>query len=700
MGDSADLELSLHRRDSESYVVEFRFTEPGSDTDQRLSQDAPALVRFDFDRLRWSGFDPADYSKELTTSLFKDPAVRSGFTRARTKAQDLRVPLRLRLLIGPSAPELHLLRWETLSDPEDGTPLATSENVLFSRYLTSTDWRSIRPLPKRDLNALVFIANPSDLAANGLEPVSVEAETTRARVGLEEMNVDVAQEGGQPATINLLMDKLRQRARQHEQGETYEILYIVTHGSFVHGEPWLIMEDDNGLLTRISGSELVTRLKELPSCPRLVILVSCQSAASDDILDPIKDTSLALAALGPRLAEAGVPAVLAMLGNISMDTIAQFMPVFFRELNCDWSIDRAVAVARGQVRQNPDHWMPALFMRLRSGRLWYAPGFSGSGEQDDFEKWDSLISSIQEGTCTPILGPGLAEALVGSNRDLALRWAEKYGYPFSPDDRDDLPRVAQYLVTRQDPAFLERAFREALRGELLSRHGDWLPGELQAQSSWPSTKLLDALRLAAEEYWRQEANQAFQLLARLPLPIYITANQTDLMFQALTNAGKNPVSRICPWNPSVERLHALWAYDEEPTVEKPLVYHLFGHLREPRSLVLTEDEYFDYMIGMSRNRDVIPSAVRAALASSNLLFLGFQIEEWDFRVIFRSLLAQQNSDQWKFYSHVAAQIEPEEGRLIDPQRARRYLQKYFEAGKISIYWGSAPEFLSDLSKHL
>lgn len=697
MADTADLEISLHRRDSESYVVEFRFTEPGSDTDQRLSQDAPALVRFDFDRLRWSGFDPKDYSKDLTASLFDNPTIRSGFTRARTKAQDLSVPLRLRLLIGPSAPELHLLRWETLCDPEDGTPLATSENVLFSRYLTSSDWRPIRPLPRRDLRALVFVANPTDLAKNGLQPVDIAAEISRAKVGLDDVQVDVAANEGQPATINLLIDRLRQRARQNDQGETYEIVYLITHGTFIHGEPWLIMEDENRCITRVSGTDLVTRMKELPACPRLIILVSCQSAASDDTLDPLKDTSLALAALGPRLAEAGVPAVIAMLGNISMDTIAQFMPAFFRELSSDWRIDRAVSVARGEVRQRPDHWMPALFMRLRSGRLWYVPGFSG--EKNDFEKWDSLVSSIQESTCTPILGPGLAEALVGTNRDLALRWAEKYGYPFSPDDRDDLPRVAQYLVTRQDPAFLERAFREAMRGEILSRHGENLPGELRELTSWPSAKLLEGLRLAAQDYWKQDPDQPYQLLARLSLPIFITANQTDLMAQALAAAGKEPVIRLCPWNPAIERLRDLWVYDDEPTVQKPLIYHLFGHLREPRSLVLTEDEYFDYMIGMSRNRDVIPHAVRAALASSNLLFLGFQLEEWDFRVIFRSLLAQQNSDQWLFYSHVAAQIEPEEGRLVDPQRARRYLQKYFEAGKISIYWGSATEFLGELSKH-
>ena len=52
---------------------------------------------------------------------------------ARTSAQVLSAPLRLRLMIGPSAPELHTLHWELLCDPQDGSPLSTSENLLFSR---------------------------------------------------------------------------------------------------------------------------------------------------------------------------------------------------------------------------------------------------------------------------------------------------------------------------------------------------------------------------------------------------------------------------------------------------------------------------------------------------------------------------------------------------------------------------------------
>lgn len=45
------------------------------------------------------------------------------------------------------------------------------------------------------------------------------------------------------------------------------------------------------------------------------------------------------------------------------------MPVFFSELLQDGQIDRAMARARGAVRKRDDAWMPALFLRLRGGRI-------------------------------------------------------------------------------------------------------------------------------------------------------------------------------------------------------------------------------------------------------------------------------------------------------------------------------------------
>ena len=679
MNNYAELEIGLHRRDAGSYSVDFRFSQPESETDVRLAQGQSTQVTFELDQLQDLVFDADAYGKKLTQDFFADPTVKNAFSQARTSAQSLDYPLRLRLLIGPSAPELHSLRWETLRDPQDDTPLCTNENLLFSRYLSSLDWRPVRLRPQGKLNALAAIANPSDLADYNLAPVDMEGELSRAKGALGEIPLTPlpGEDGSQHATLDNLVANLRE--------VEYDILYLVCHGALVKEEPWLWLEDDQGKVARTSGQELVTRLKELTQRPRLVVLASCQSAG--------KSAGDALAALGPSLAEAGIPAVIAMQGNISMQTVAEFMPVFFEELQRDGQIDRALAVARGAVRHRPDFWMPALFMRLKSGRIWYVPGFSD--DRQGFEKWPALLRSIRRGQCTPIIGPGFYESMFGSPRDIAQRWSEAYHYPMAPHERESLPQVAQYLTINQYKQAPYDELEEYLEAEIQDRYQEILPPELK-QGRAPLDKLIEAVGAHRRE---QNALDPYNVLAQLPLPIYITTNPGNLMAASLAEAGKDPQVVLCPWNEYIEQVESI--YDREPdyfpTPERPLVYHLFGRISEPDSVVLTEDDYFDYLIGVTSNKDLIPSAVRRALADTALLFLGFQMDEWNFRVLFRSILSQQGGGRRDRYAHIAAQIEPEEGRILEPERARRYLEKYFAKGAdISLFWGSADDFLNEL----
>jgi hypothetical protein len=77
--------------------------------------------------------------------------------------------------------------------------------------------------------------------------------------------------------------------------------------------------------------------------------------------------------------------------------------------------------------------------------------------------------------------------------------------------------------------------------------------------------------------------------------------------------------------------------------------------------------------------------------------VGFQLDDWQFRVLFHILLDQQGGMLLGRYPHVAVQIEPEEGRLLEPKRARSYLEEYFAKGaEVSLYWGGVDDFSADL----
>ena len=105
------------------------------------------------------------------------------------------------------------------------------------------------------------------------------------------------------------------------------------------------------------------------------------------------------------------------------------------------------------------------------------------------------------------------------------------------------------------------------------------------------------------------------------------------------------------------------------------------------------------MIGVTKNREKIPECVLGPLSDSALLFLGFHADDWSFRVLLRSILSADGSESLKDYDHVAAQIEPDEDRLLEPERALRYLEGYFAGAQINLYWGSVHDFMTDLLPH-
>jgi hypothetical protein len=196
------------------------------------------------------------------------------------------------------------------------------------------------------------------------------------------------------------------------------------------------------------------------------------------------------------------------------------------------------------------------------------------------------------------------------------------------------------------------------------------------------------------------------VLADLPFSVYLTTNPDGMLSAALAAKGRPAAVAVCPWfefeplggRQSAEKTDGL----PTPDTKHPLVYHLFGRIAEPQSLVLTEDQYFDYMVGTVRNADKIPAAVQRAICDRQLLFLGFHIDHWTFRALLRSLtrLASGGKSANQAINHFAVQIDPEEGRFRDTPRARRYLESTFKVAgsQVRVYWGRAQDFVLELGE--
>jgi CHAT domain-containing protein/SIR2-like protein len=650
----------------------------------RTQLDAPIEATFLFPREELlQTADWQEYGKRLATAIFSQQQVIDRFRIAKAISLDKEVPLRLRLRVDPSARLLDAVRWETLSDPLSAQPLTMNQNVYFSRFVPRTDFRSVRLRRKGELKALLAISNPSNIDTFSLASVDKALELPPIEQTLREIDT-VTLKKGERLTINNLVREL-----SHE----IDILYLVCHGVFKDGDTSLFLEDDSGMVKRTTGAEFVTRLSELRQRPRLVVLVSCQTGGTGT--EPTTMDNGVLSALGPRIAESGVPAVIAMQGNITMKTASMFMPVFFEELRKDGQLDRAMAVARGAVRDRSDCFVPVLFSRLLEGRIWYEPGFTG---ESVFDKWPSVLSNTLNGACTPILGPGLLESMVGSTREIAARIAERHSYPLSDDGRDDLADVCQFVETAQDAATMRNELQSEFSRQLVRRYSPVIPELLKGQalldrinSPEIGGELNELLLLVWSYRCTHHKPEPHYILSRLPFKKYLTTCPVRLLETAMHGV-KEPFSWIDDRS-SVDGPNHL------ASKERPLIIYLGGTFDNPDSLVCSQDNYFEYLLQTAKKPAASTSEVNSTLVNSALLFLGFRLQEWDFRVLLRSILSLNGANRNRNFAHVAVQVDPVDGGgERDPGAIRRYLEKYFQNVKISIFWGSVDDFMAELQK--
>jgi hypothetical protein len=301
--------------------------------------------------------------------------------------------------------------------------------------------------------------------------------------------------------------------------------------------------------------------------------------------------------------------------------------------------------------------------------------------------------------------------VIGPREEIAAQWADRYGYPLGRADREDLTRMAQFVAVDQDNVTVPGdQLLSYLRAELLDR----LPeAERPAYRGLTLHELLQAV-LAQRP---AGSTNPFTVLAGLPFRVFISTTPDNLLevsLRALTQK-KEPQKRFFRWweeeltpveaveleqpmkKPEVKRQDTLG----RPPELKPMIYKLFGDLEDSDTLVLTEDNHFDYLVAMTRamvTPQGMPAVVRSALATSAVLFLGFRITDWDFRVLLRSIRPLLGLQPPKRYTNVAVQIDPERERVADMSVARRYLEKYLgvAGASVNIYWGTAEEFLAEL----
>jgi hypothetical protein len=274
--------------------------------------------------------------------------------------------------------------------------------------------------------------------------------------------------------------------------------------------------------------------------------------------------------------------------------------------------------------------------------------------------WRLLMGRIRAGKCTPFLGAGAAAGSLPLAAEIANEWADQYEFPL--ENRSDLASVAQFLAIEYDHMFPKE--------ELLKR---WFTNIQPPDFAKPG--------------------EPHGSLAALPLPIYITTNYDNFLVQALRAQGKQPRRDYCRWNKFLNQSSEIDSLARN--LEEPIVFHLHGHTDIPESLVLTEDDYLDFLVNVSTNRSLLPLRVQEAIAGTSLLFVGYRLADYNFRVMFRGLVNAMEASLRRI--SVTVQLPPEPEGSAEARLQQKYMTKYFREKDIHVYWGTAREFAAELS---
>jgi len=241
--------------------------------------------------------------------------------------------------------------------------------------------------------------------------------------------------------------------------------------------------------------------------------------------------------------------------------------------------------------------------------------------------WNILIRRIRRGECTPFLGAGACAGVLPLAGQIARDWTSEFGYPLSAST--DLVSVAQFLSVE---------YRD---------------------SRFPKDLMKERCEAVLPNFNRQD--EIHRVLAALPIPMYMTTNYDHFMKEALLHNPmdkKAPEQEICRWNEKISNYSSIFDREPDftPSSARPVVFHFHGHTGILDSMVITEDDYLDFLINIGRDPTVL-KRVEQAFTETSLLFLGYRLADWNFRVVFRSLFSYLKRNWVK--AHISVQL-PEE----------------------------------------
>jgi hypothetical protein len=261
--------------------------------------------------------------------------------------------------------------------------------------------------------------------------------------------------------------------------------------------------------------------------------------------------------------------------------------------------------------------------------------------------WKLIVDRIRDGQCVPFLGAGVnATSDDGTYEGLPLggqvsfqlleKWLDLKGV-----DLGKLVKIVTYKAIDDSDRYvdLKRIGLENLAR--VSLHVEYVD----------DFKLLIKYLREILPDEKRDPSPLLRTLARLPEPsvqtdppfqLIVTTNYDCLMERAFSEAGVKVKVIVQPkkgFTPKEQRT----LQDELALYRGVVLYKIHGTFiadrkKENPEIIITEEDYIEFLHSVVNSKKGVPGLISGKLQGSTLLFLGYSLEDLDFRTLFKGMI--------------------------------------------------------------
>jgi hypothetical protein len=301
-------------------------------------------------------------------------------------------------------------------------------------------------------------------------------------------------------------------------------------------------------------------------------------------------------------------------------------------------------------------------------------------EIDPFH-WKMIIQAIKEQRCVPFLGAGV-NVSAGDYRGLPLGGEVARRLVEQLLDAD-VPEISELVKITPGP--FVKDYEDLMRIGLQDLARVALHVEIKSDNK----TLMQLLRTILPDATR-EPSKLLHTLARMPLRLVVTTNYDRLMERALAATAKPPplvvTQRIGGFSPREQReLQTRLAGSNDL-----VLYKIHGSFTDDPGasaspVIVSEEDYIEFLIVAGVKNVGVPKLISEKLVDSVLLFLGYGLEDWDFRTIYKVLIERLPSREQR-------------RSFAIQRRPSRFWEQFWDRKNVTVYDVDLYQFGEELER--